>query len=79
MSAREEFLQEIEAFLAKTGMAPTTFGLKAVNDRAFINRLRGSISNTSAQGPGLDTVRKIRSFMKSNARYRSPRLKKQAD
>ena len=33
-------IQEIDAFLAETAMAESTFGRKAVNDGKFVNRIR---------------------------------------
>lgn len=36
----EDLLNEIDEFLARSEMADTTFGLKAVNDGKFVARLR---------------------------------------
>ena len=33
-------IQEIDAFLAESDMAESTFGRKAVNDGKFVNRIR---------------------------------------
>jgi hypothetical protein len=55
----EEFLREIERFLADRDMSPTRFGLLALNDREFVRRLRrGSDVRTR-------TIEKVRQFMSS--------------
>ncbi len=43
----ESLLQEIAVFLAESGMAGSTFGLRAVNDGKLIERLRtqGSVNS----------------------------------
>jgi hypothetical protein len=35
-----QLLSEVEAFAARVGMTPATFGLKAMNDGKFVKRLR---------------------------------------
>ena len=62
MSTREKFLSDVEAFLARTGMPPSIFGKKAVNDPAFVQRLREGID------PRTRTMDRVVDFMKSNAR-----------
>lgn len=52
-------LEEIDSFLARTGMAETTFGKKALNDGKAIGRLR----NGGRMWP--ETVEKLRGFMAS--------------
>lgn len=37
---KKEFLQTIEDFLTKTGMAPTAFGILAINNPALVFDLR---------------------------------------
>jgi hypothetical protein len=37
---RASFLPELEAYLARTGMAQTTFGLRAAKDGALVTNLR---------------------------------------
>jgi homoserine dehydrogenase len=76
MTPREKFLKEVEDFLVQTGMSPSTFGLEAVNDKAYVTELRrGRASN-------LDTVEIVRSYM-NRVRRRQHRSKakliKQAD
>lgn len=41
MATMSQLLAEIEAFCTATGIAPTTFGLLAMNDKAFFAQLRG--------------------------------------
>lgn len=65
MSTRENLLREIEEFLKQTGMSPTTFGTKAVGDRALMISLR------DGRDPKLSTVDKIRSFMAKERKARS--------
>lgn len=33
-------VEEIDAFIGRTGMSPITFGRKALNDPHFVNQLR---------------------------------------
>lgn len=51
-------LKEIRDFLEETGMSPSTFGLKAMNDNHFYERL---------SQPGYDikasTIDKVRNFI----------------
>jgi hypothetical protein len=60
MSTQEQILSEIEAFLTREGMAPTAFGLAAMRDKGFVNRLRagGNITVTTAD--------RLRNFMASH-------------
>ena len=57
MSTREALLAEIEKFLRDTGMSPTAFGLKSLNDSALVSRLRKGADLRSAN------IDKIRDFM----------------
>lgn len=57
MSTRDKLLSEIEAYLARTGMAPTTFGSAVMNDKAFVLRLR------KGKGVHADTVDHVRAWM----------------
>lgn len=50
-------LQEIEAFLNRTGMSATAFGAKALNDPPFVQQLR------DGRDPKMSTVDRIRDFM----------------
>lgn len=59
----QALLQEVDDFLAETGMAETTLGRLAVNDGKFIPRLRKG----GRTWP--ETARRVRKFM---AERRSP-------
>lgn len=41
MDTKQSLLEDIAAYLERTGMAKTTFGLMAVNDGKFVDRIRG--------------------------------------
>ncbi len=57
MTDSAKLLAEIDGFLARSGMAETTFGAKAANNSKLVGRLRsgGSVS--------LETAARIREFM----------------
>jgi hypothetical protein len=57
MDQRETLLAEIEAFLAGSGMARTTFGRMAVNDGKFVERLAGGGNIT------IRTMERVRAFI----------------
>lgn len=57
MDMQTQLLSGIDAFLAQSGMAPTTFGKLAVNDGKFVSRLRGGANMTLA------TLERVRRFM----------------
>lgn len=57
MSDTEKLLHDIDAFLRETGMAPSTFGRKAVNDGKLVDRLNTGGSVT------LRTASRIRAFL----------------
>jgi hypothetical protein len=59
MTEREKLLAEIEAFLVKTGMGATRFGVEAKGEGPLLNRLR------AGGGVGIDTAKKIRDFMRT--------------
>lgn len=59
MSDHHPLLPTIEAFLAKTGMAPSTFGQKAINEWKLVERLR------AGGNVGWKREERIREFMKS--------------
>jgi len=55
----EQFLREIEQFLAEQGMSPSRVVLLALNDREFVRRMRrGSDVRTR-------TIEKVKQFMAS--------------
>jgi hypothetical protein len=57
MLTTQAFLAEIEAFLARSGMAATAFGTQAVNDPNFVHDIR------SGRSPSLNLVAKVASFI----------------
>lgn len=59
-----DLLNEIERFLAVTGMKPGTFGNRAVNDGKLVKRLRAGNSVT------LKTAAKVQAFI--GAKTKSP-------
>lgn len=54
----EEIRTEVEDFLAKTGMAPTTFGMAALKAGSFVRELR------AGRSPRAATIAKIGQFMR---------------
>jgi len=62
MNTREHLIFEIDAFLERTGMLPTTFGVLAAGERNFVQRLKDGKSCT------LDKYDRVRNFMKNYAR-----------
>ena len=69
MSTHEQFLSEIEQFLEDENMAPTKFGLKALNDAKFVANLRSGADVTTR------TMDRVRTFI---ADYRKPHPKHRA-
>ena len=57
MSTQQMLLSEVEAFLAETGMAPATFGRKALGDSKFVLRLR------RGGGTTLDSADRVLAFI----------------
>ena len=57
----QSFLDEIEAFLARTGMPARKLGHEAVNDRGFVSRLR------QGRSPMLTTAEKVREYMRNHS------------
>ena len=57
-AATEALLAEIEAFLARSGLTPTKFGIAAVNDGHLVANLRQGHSIT------LKTADKVRAYMR---------------
>ena len=58
MSARDQLLADIEAFLEQTGMKATPFGVQAAGERGFVTRLRQGGDVT------LSTAERVRDFMR---------------
>lgn len=57
MNLREEFLSEIETFMAAKQMDATTFGREALKDPSFVFELR------DGRSPNLRTVERVREYM----------------
>ncbi|WBQ15018.1 hypothetical protein [Sphingobium yanoikuyae] len=52
-----DLLRDVEAYLARTGMAPTAFGVGALRDRHFVRQLR------NGRRTFRETEDKVRIFM----------------
>lgn len=72
MSIRDQLLADIERFLARTGMDHTRFGKEALNDPAFVSRLR------AGKDVRTKTIERIRTFMASRPLARRPRAEARA-
>ena len=62
MLTSEQFVAEIDAFLAHSGMSASAFGRAAVNDPNFVGDIRGG-----GRMPGLRLVEKVALFIKEHA------------
>lgn len=58
MEEAEAFLSEIEAFLQRRGMPPTTFGLQVARDPSLVSDLR------KGRMPNLRLVGRVREFIR---------------
>jgi predicted transcriptional regulator len=58
---RDQFSHEVELFLATRGMAPTDFGVHAVNNPSFVQRLREGMDFR------VSTIDRVRKFMMEHA------------
>lgn len=63
METREKFTAAVEAYLKRTGMSGRRFGLEAMNDAAFIHRMRAS---GGAANYTMATVERVRAFMRDH-------------
>jgi hypothetical protein len=54
---RDQFIADIETFLATRGMNATDFGLQAMNDGSFVHQLR------RGRDVKVQTIEKVRAFM----------------
>lgn len=59
MSTHQQLLAEIEAFLKRHDVRPTTFGLRAVNDAKLVANLRSGADVTTR------TLDRVRTYMRS--------------
>jgi hypothetical protein len=61
MLTHQEFLAEIDAFLARTGMSPSALGRAALNDPSFVRDIR------SGRSPRLAIIARVDKFMRAHA------------
>ncbi len=59
MTHAEQFVADVEAFLNRSGMSQTAFGLAAVGDPSFVPDLR------TGRKPGLGLVDRVHDFIKA--------------
>ena len=64
MSEREKLIEEIDRFVARTGVAESRLGMEAVGNPSFVLRLR------KGKRIWLDTADKVRAYMRD---YRPPK------
>jgi hypothetical protein len=64
MSERDKLLQEIDRFVARTGVPESRLGMEAVGNPSFVTRLR------RGKRIWLDTADKVRTYMRE---YRPPK------
>jgi predicted transcriptional regulator len=57
-SIANSFRQEVEGFLAETGMKPSNFGFAAANDPSFIARLKAGRDFKAS------TIDRVREYMR---------------
>jgi hypothetical protein len=62
MSEHEKLLCEIEAFLLRTQIGQTRFGVESMGDRSLVTRLRSGKSVT------LKSADRIRAYMRANVK-----------
>lgn len=60
MNPAEQFLSDIENFLAETGMKASAFGWSAIKDRNLVGDLR------KGRSPSLAVVGRVNEFMRSH-------------
>lgn len=65
MSTLEKFIARVEAFLARTGMAPSRFGEEACKDRCLVKDLR------NGRRPNPDLMDRIDAFMRAHDEQRA--------
>ena len=71
-TTRELILDEIEAFLSRSGMDPTRFGRECVNDPSFVRRLRAGTDIRTR------TIDRIREFIGAHERPLARRRRHEA-
>lgn len=60
MDIQRIILDQVEAYLEASGMKPTIFGLRAVNDGHFVTRLRDGANLTTR------TIGRVQAFIAEN-------------
>jgi hypothetical protein len=65
MMTVESFLQDIENYLARTGMSASAFGRAAVGDPSFVLDLR------NGRAPNLRLAARINDFMQAHPQHAS--------
>lgn len=65
MNSVDKFLRDIDAFLARTGLAESAFGRKAVHDGSFVSDIR------KGRSPSLGLVDDTYQFMMEYDRERT--------
>jgi hypothetical protein len=73
MTAQEKIRAEINAFLKKTGMLPTQFGILAVDDRTLMTRVN------AGRGLSLETAERVRDFMRTYRKSSSVKKKARSE
>lgn len=65
MDETQQLISEIDDFLAKTGMAASTFGQKAVRNWRIVDQLK------SGGNTGMKTAARIRDYMRQHSGARA--------
>lgn len=60
LTLHQQIVNEIDAFLARTGMTPTRFGVESVGDRSFVTRVRAGRQLRT------DTIEAMRTYMRAH-------------
>lgn len=60
MSIKDDLINDIDAYLARSGMTATEFGVAVLNDTAFVHRLR------RGKDVRVATVEKVRAWMRDH-------------
>ena len=67
MDPTQEFIAEIDAFLARSGMTPTAFGINALKDPRFVGDLK-----RKGRKPTLGVVGRVQNFIRQQDADREP-------
>lgn len=66
MLTQDAFVQSVEAYLQRTGMTATAFGIAAINDRTFVFELR------RGRSPSLKVVERVLAFIERGQSEQAP-------